>query len=99
MISYDGLKIDSFLASAKFIGCIYAPYVPFNCILPRELFLNNKCFAVNYQIRYSERITMYTFIYVEFDSDTWRYIFIDIINQMSIQDANYLAVYPSPVKL
>lgn len=64
MISYDGLKIDSFLASAKFIGCIYAPYVPFNCILPRELFLNNKCFAKKYQIRYSESITMYTFIYV-----------------------------------
>ena len=59
MISYDGLKIDSFIASAKFIGCIYAPYVPFNCILPSELFLNNKCFAIKYQLRYSERITIY----------------------------------------
>ena len=67
MISYDGLKIDSFLSSAKFIGCIYAPYVPFNCILPRGLFLYNKCFARKYQLRYSERITIYTFIYVEFD--------------------------------
>ena len=68
MISYDGLKIDSFIASAKFIGCIYAPYVPFNCIIPRELFLNNKCFAINYQLRYSERITMYTFNPFELDT-------------------------------
>ena len=93
MISYDGLKIDSFLASAKFIGCIYATYVPFNCIIPRELFLNNKCFAINYQLRYSKRITMYTF-HLNWILEVT--IYIDIINKRHIQNANYLAVYLKP---
>ena len=70
-------------------------YVPLNGILLCELTLCKLYFIIKYRFRYFENIRVYT-IKPNLIGMIEVILFIDVINLVSIQDANYLAVYPKP---